>query len=320
MLILGVQHKVLFQRLVHLNRYAAQLAALSGIIFAGWLYVMLTPPGIEHKFSTDDIYPLHENAWLASFNGDVPNWRVIKTNDYLYRIKSENDFFEDGKIYPGNNRDCLQEYSRRDMQNKCWGHISDEDYRFITETKADARNKTHEVMSGATADSNTRHVILFRLPPGEDPRISGKHYEVKTKLVVSKSISLTALILCSLLILPMAWQFSRKNGSDFKRFSLLVSVWIIGFITIFTIFYGGLFYSFPNYLLDSYGYTTLNLFRPIGTWLFFKLISLMGNFDRLLIPVHYFMTVTALAVLCWMLTKLTRKSWIFSNFISGLWG
>ncbi|MCX8507049.1 MAG: hypothetical protein ORN98_10625 [Alphaproteobacteria bacterium] len=295
LLFLGARHKPLFPRLVlFFNRYAVYMAGLAGIIFVGWLSVMLTPPVITHKFTADEIYPLHENAWLASFHAEVPPWRMIKANDYLNRIKAENDFRENGHLFTAPNSDCVQEYPSRDLQIKCWDYATGNDLLYATNLKHTEKN----------------YFILFRLPLGEDPRLNGKSYGVNANLVVSKNLSLAVLALCIFLLTPLAWRYAERSGQFRTRLTLCAFAAVIGFVTVTTIFYGGLFQTLPLYLPDSYGYTTLNLIRPLGTWLFFSALKLLGNFDKILIPTQYFMLVGSLAFLSWATGSLLKRQWL----------
>ena len=313
MLILASRHHPIFPGIGYFfRRYAGYLA---GIVFGGWLYVMLTPPVIEHKFSANEIYPLHNNAWLASFKGEVPPWRMIKAHDFLDRIKSENDFFENGKVFTGANFDCLQEYPHRDMQVKCWDYTYENFYTDISALNPETQKIVKGMMIDAMMNPKLHHLILFRLPPGEDPRYSGAEYQVKTKLVLTRTISLYTLSACLLLLLPMIWQYSRR-GIFQKRLSLCVSAGIISLVTSIAIFYGSIFNASPEYWADSFGYLELNIYRPIGTWAFFQFVRLLGNFDHHLIWVQYFMVVMSISLMCWASAKLLRHYWIFPIFIS----
>ncbi|MDI9349223.1 MAG: hypothetical protein QM537_04390 [Candidatus Symbiobacter sp.] len=300
----------------YLNFYAKLVnyaAGLAVIMFAGWLYVMSTPPVIEHKFENKDIFYLHDNAWLAVFRTDIPNWRMIRANDYINRIKSAADFFENGAQFPGMNKDCLQEYAWRDFTAKCWDHIpvSHVGYlQHILTEKGQSNASLNHLFYDAIAHPNSVHFILLRLPQGQDPHLNGKTYHVSAKLFPQKSLSLTVISLCLLLLLPLCLRYAKHPHQFAKRLSITVFAMILIGVTVNALYYSGLFYAKPIYLLDSYGYIKLSLIRPIGTWLFFQGIKLWGDFDRLLIPIQYCMTVGGMAWLAWQSGKILQRYWL----------
>ena len=306
-----IQNKI---KLVSLGQFfyrnAGYIAVISGLIFAGWLYLMLTPPMISHKFTAMGIYPMQKNAWVAGFEAEIPPSRMIKTNDYINRIKSENDFRENGQLFTQPNSECVLDFPSRDLQIKCWDYATKNDLLYLTtvapgEEKSGLRffleNKSH---------SENIYYVIFRLPLGEDPRLNGKTYGVNANLVLSKNLTLAILAFCLFLLLPMVLRYSNRGGHFHTRLTFCAFAGAIGIVTLTTVFYGGIFQLSPSHLPDSFGYTSLNLYRPVGTWLFFNVLKLLGDFDKLLIPTQYFLMVGSFACLFWAFGSLIKKYWL----------
>ena len=317
LLLLAFHHKNLYYRLgkkiAHwppLLKYKNHFAALSGVIFAGWLYLMLVAPNITHKFSPDEIYYSHDNAWLVAFKANLPEWRMIKQSNYINRVISGNDFLEDEKRFPGENIYCIQDYTKRDMESKCWHYIDKDIIYWRVNRDGKIQSSLAALKNSEIFSDPSTIFIQFRLPPHEDPRNSGKEYHVNAKPVLAKAISFITLFVIFILFLPLL----LKNISDIKFFTRKFFVYSFGyflfFMTIYASFYNGLFTTSALYDPDSYGYINLDLIRPIGTYFFFEFIKLFGNFDRIIVPVQYFMVLSSIGGLMWVTGKILRQQWL----------